>query len=72
MNPLAQELNEKIISINPHIHDMLSKVGKKLFFPKDILSQSAEAEEKTLKLNAIIGMATGKGDDPCICHRSRP
>ncbi|MBN1850708.1 MAG: aminotransferase class I/II-fold pyridoxal phosphate-dependent enzyme [Deltaproteobacteria bacterium] len=61
MNPLAQELNEVIISANPHVHEMLSEAGKKLFFPKGILSQSAEAKEKAYKFNATIGMATEKG-----------
>jgi aspartate/methionine/tyrosine aminotransferase len=36
-------------------------VGKNLFFPKGILSQSAEAKEKAHKFNATIGMATEKG-----------
>ncbi len=61
MNPLAQELNEIIIKANPHIYDMLSEVGKTLFFPKGILTQSAEAKEKAYKLNATIGMAMEKG-----------
>jgi aspartate/methionine/tyrosine aminotransferase len=61
MNPLAQELNEIIIKANPHIYDMLSEVGKTLFFPKGILTQSAEAKEKAYKFNATIGMAMEKG-----------
>jgi aspartate/methionine/tyrosine aminotransferase len=40
---------------------MLSQVGKELFYPKGILSQSAEAKEKAHKFNATIGMATEKG-----------
>ncbi|MBN1102162.1 MAG: aminotransferase class I/II-fold pyridoxal phosphate-dependent enzyme [Deltaproteobacteria bacterium] len=61
MNPLAQELNEVIQGVNPHIFDMLSQVGKNLFFPKGILSQGAEAKEKAHKFNATIGMATEGG-----------
>jgi len=61
MNPLAQELNDIIVSTNPHIYEMLSQVGKELFFPKGILSQSAEAKEKAHKFNATIGIATEKG-----------
>jgi len=61
MNPIAQELNQIIETDNPHILDMLSQVGKNLFFPKGILSQSAEAKEKAYKLNATIGIATEKG-----------
>ncbi|MBW2216429.1 MAG: aminotransferase class I/II-fold pyridoxal phosphate-dependent enzyme [Deltaproteobacteria bacterium] len=61
MNPIAEELNEIIIKANPHVHEMLSKVGKNLFFPKGILSQAAEAKEKAHKFNATIGIATDKG-----------
>lgn len=62
MNPLARELNEIIKGANIHVYDMLSEVGKNLFFPKGILTQSAEAKEKAYKFNATIGMATEKGD----------
>ena len=61
MNPIAEELNEIIIEGNEHIYEMLSDVGKNLFFPKGILSQGAEAKEKAHKFNATIGMATEKG-----------
>jgi aspartate/methionine/tyrosine aminotransferase len=61
MNPLAQELNDVIKRANIHVFEMLSEVGKNLFFPKGILSQSAEAKEKAYRFNATIGMATEKG-----------
>jgi aspartate/methionine/tyrosine aminotransferase len=61
MNPLAVELNEVIQKSNIHVYEMLSEVGKNLFFPKGILTQSAEAKEKAHKFNATIGMATEKG-----------
>jgi len=61
MNPIAQELNELIKKANIHVYEMLSVVGKNLFFPKGILSQGAEAKEKAHKFNATIGMATEKG-----------
>ena len=61
MDPIANELNEIIIKANEHVYEMLSDVGKKLFFPKGILSQGAEAKEKAYKFNATIGMATEKG-----------
>jgi aspartate/methionine/tyrosine aminotransferase len=61
MNPLAVELNEVIQKSNMHVYEMLSEVGKNLFFPKGILAQSAEAKEKAHKFNATIGMATEKG-----------
>ncbi len=62
MNPIAEELNEIIRGSNIHIYEMLSDVGKNLFFPRGILSQSAEAKEKAHRFNATIGMATEKGD----------
>jgi aspartate/methionine/tyrosine aminotransferase len=61
MNPLAEELNEIIRNENVYIYEMLSQVGKDLYFPKGILSQSAEAKEKAHKFNATIGMATEEG-----------
>lgn len=57
MNVLAQELNAEIERSNPHIHQMLSRMGKEFFFPKGILTQSAEAKEKAHKINATIGIA---------------
>jgi len=66
MNPLAQELNEIIQKSNPNVYEMLSKVGKSLFFPKGILSQSAEAKEKAHKFNATIGIAKEKGETMCL------
>jgi len=61
MNPIAQSLNQIIEKGNPYLMQMLSDMGKNLFFPKGILSQSAEAKEKAYKLNATIGIATEKG-----------
>jgi len=62
MNPIAQELNEILRRANPHVFDMLSQVGRNLFFPKGILAQSAEAKQKAHRFNATIGMATEKGE----------
>ncbi len=63
MNKLAQQLNQTIQAENPHVFEMLSDLGQKLYFPKEgILSQSAEAGKKATKYNATIGTATeGKG-----------
>ncbi len=57
MNPNAQELNNIIEQAAPHVYEMLSDMGKKLFFPKGILTQSAEAKDKADKVNATIGIA---------------
>ncbi|MEX2949209.1 aminotransferase class I/II-fold pyridoxal phosphate-dependent enzyme [Staphylococcus warneri] len=56
MNPLAQNLNEQLKQSNPEIFSMLSDLGQNMFYPKGILSQSAEA--KSTQYNATIGMAT--------------
>lgn len=62
MHPLAQQLNETIQQENPHIFDMLSDLGKMIYFPKEgILSQSAEAKAKAKTYNATIGIATEHG-----------
>lgn len=61
MNPLAKELNDLLAQHSPHVLEMLSDLGKNLFFPKGILTQSAEAKEKAHKFNATIGIATENG-----------
>jgi len=59
INPIAQELNAIIKNGNPHLMQMLSKTGRRLYFPKGILTQSAEARQKAYdKFNATIGIAT--------------
>ncbi|ADD69348.1 aminotransferase class I and II [Denitrovibrio acetiphilus DSM 12809] len=60
MNALAKELNEIIAKANPAVLDMLSELGKNLFMPKGIITQSAEAKEKAHKYNVTIGIATDK------------
>lgn len=60
-NPLAETLNQVIEATNPHLFDMLSEMGKALFFPKGILSQGAEAKEKAHRINATIGIAKENG-----------
>ncbi|WP_206812344.1 aminotransferase class I/II-fold pyridoxal phosphate-dependent enzyme [Paradesulfitobacterium ferrireducens] len=63
MNPLAQQLNQELQAANPYIYDMLSDLGKSLYFPKGILTQSAEARQKAHRFNATIGIATEE-DEP--------
>lgn len=60
MNELAKKLNEDIIKNNPNVYHLLSDLGKKLYYPKGILSQSAEASKKATRFNATIGIATEK------------
>ena len=61
MNPLATELNEIIRKENPEVFEMLSNLGKEMFFPKGILTQSAEAKVKAKRFNATLGVATEGG-----------
>lgn len=61
MNEIAQELNKKIQSGNPFVYELLSDLGKELYFPKGILTQSAEANQKASRYNATIGIATEIG-----------
>lgn len=62
VNPLAQELNTIIEKDCPIVHGLLSDLGKKLFFPKGILPQSAEAKVKATRYNATIGIALEDGE----------
>ncbi len=56
MEPIAKELNT--ILENTTIYALLSDLGKRLFFPRGIVSQSAEAGAKAKSYNATVGMAT--------------
>lgn len=68
MNPLAEQLNQDIQQESPYVYEMLSKLGQNLFYPKGILSQSAEASEKAHKFNATIGIATENGQPMHFQH----
>lgn len=57
LRPLASELNDVIDRENPNVGAMLSDLGRRLFFPKGILAQSAEAKEKAKRYDATIGIA---------------
>ena len=60
-NPLAVELNDIIRRDNPFVLGMLSELGRELYFPKGILTQSAEAKQKATRYNATIGIAKENG-----------
>ncbi|MFW5882591.1 MAG: aminotransferase class I/II-fold pyridoxal phosphate-dependent enzyme [Planctomycetota bacterium] len=61
LNPLAQTANESIRRDCPALAGMLSRLGRACFFPKGILSQSAEAKQQADRYNATIGTATEGG-----------
>jgi aspartate/methionine/tyrosine aminotransferase len=59
MNPLALELNA---GLKGSVADaLLSGLGRRLFFPKGIVAQSAEAKKLASRANATIGIATRAG-----------
>jgi len=61
-NPLARILNTQLEQAAPEILAMLSALGRRLYFPKGILSQSAEARARGRHFNATIGIATEGGE----------
>ena len=63
LTPLAKDLTVRPEAASPEILAMLSSMGRRLYFPKGILSQSAEAKQKATRFNATIGIAT-EGDGP--------
>ena len=62
MNPLASELNDTIKKASPGLYASLSALGRELYFPKGILTQTAEAREKAHRFNATIGIAKQAGE----------
>jgi aspartate/methionine/tyrosine aminotransferase len=61
INPLAAELNAALEKAAPEVLAVLSARGRRLYFPKGILSQGAEAKVKGKRFNATIGIATEGG-----------
>ena len=59
--PLAAELNRRLEKAAPEVLAMLSGLGRRLYFPRGILTQSAEAREGAHRSNATIGIATEGG-----------
>jgi aspartate/methionine/tyrosine aminotransferase len=60
MNVLAEELNATLAG--SAAERLLSDMGKRMYFPKGIISQSAEADERAHRFNATIGMAYEAGE----------
>ena len=57
LNPIAIELNAQIRAAAPVVYAMLSKLGKRIYLPKGILSQTAEANTKAHRFNATRAIA---------------
>jgi aspartate/methionine/tyrosine aminotransferase len=56
MNKIAEELNAYLEGTTAF--KLLSDFGKRFYFPKGIVAQSAEAKQKAHRFNATVGMAT--------------
>ncbi len=61
MNSIAAELNEMLEGTTAGA--LLSDLGRRMYFPKGIVAQSAEAKQKATTYNATVGMAK-IGSDP--------
>jgi len=61
LSPLAEELNRTLEREAPAVLEMLSPLGRRYYFPKGILSQSAEAKAKAHRFDATVGIATENG-----------
>jgi aspartate/methionine/tyrosine aminotransferase len=68
MNALALELNKALAGSSAE--KLLSELGRRIYFPKGIVAQSAEADEKAHRFNATIGMAI-EGGEPMILDSIR-
>lgn len=62
LNPIAIELNEQIRATAPVVFELLSELGKRIYLPKGILSQTAEATPKAHRFNATRAIALADGD----------
>lgn len=61
IDPLAVELNEVLRENAPSLYRSLSSLGRELFFPRGILTHTAEAKRLAHRYNATIGMAIQNG-----------
>lgn len=63
LNPLAVELNEQIQESAPAVFALLSDLGKRIYLPKGILSQTTEANTKAHRCNATRAIALDFSQD---------
>lgn len=59
MNQLAEELNR--VLDGSVAGALLSELGRRMYFPKGIIAQSAEAKQRAKRIDATIGIATSGG-----------
>ncbi|MFW5788654.1 MAG: aminotransferase class I/II-fold pyridoxal phosphate-dependent enzyme [Spirochaetota bacterium] len=60
MNALANELNDTLQGTVAG--RLLSALGRKMYFPKGIVAQTSEANERASRFNATVGMAFEDGE----------
>ena len=72
LNPLAQELNATLEGTTPGA--LLSQLGRRMFFPRGIISQGAEAKQHGKVANATIGMTICGGSPAALpsVHKFAP
>ena len=58
----ATELNEHIRAASPALFAILSELGKRIYLPKGILSQTAEANAQAHRFNATRAIALENGE----------
>ena len=63
LNPLAIQLNEQLRDAAPAVSALLSELGKRIYLPKGILSQTAEANTKAHRFNATRAIALDFSQD---------
>ncbi len=68
MNALADELNKTLGGTV--VERLLSDMGRRMYFPKGIITQSAEASARASRYNATVGMST-EGGVPMILDAVR-
>ena len=57
LNPLAIQLNEELRDAAPSVFALLSELGKRIYLPKGILSQTTEANAQAHQFNATRAIA---------------
>lgn len=62
LNALATELNMQLRAASPGVFALLSELGKRIYLPRGILSQTAEASAKAHRFNATRAIASEDGD----------
>ena len=56
MNPIAEDLNRTLA--DTAVPRLLSDLGRRLYFPRGVVAQTAEATQHAHRFNATVGIAT--------------